>query len=441
MALYKIVFMVQLMAAEGLLSFRLEHMPRFRFRAALAMVLGVGAAALIPVLQYNAWYASAMFFLLFGVSLLLLRLCYDEPWGNLLFCGIAGYTAQHLAYLCYTALNEVTGLDDVFGMIVVPYSSESFNLDQGALLQLVIYLDCYFLVYGIVFDLFDDKLRGNHQLYLGRTSMVCLSGLLIGADVIFNMVTNYYTTEFASLILERVYNILRCLLILAMLYNQLASRRMKAELDSVRHIVEQGRSRYELAKRSTDLINMKYHDLRHQSQLLRSQGEVARQQSQELEAVLQDYASIVHTGNEVLDVILTEKTLLCQTKQIQLTAMAQGEGLGFVKAHHLYALLGNAIDNAIEAVEQLPQEQRIISLFVRSAGQLVHIHVENPCAGPVNMRGGLPLTSKADRDLHGFGMLSMRTIAEQYGGTLNVQVEDDVFSLDVMLCAPQEEPA
>lgn len=157
--------------------------------------------------------------------------------------------------------------------------------------------------------------------------------------------------------------------------------------------------------------------------------------------MLQDYASIVHTGNEVLDVILTEKTLLCQTKQIQLTAMAQGEGLGFVKAHHLYALLGNAIDNAIEAVEQLPQEQRIISLFVRSAGQLVHIHVENPCAGPVNMRGGLPLTSKADRDLHGFGMLSMRTIAEQYGGTLNVQVEDDVFSLDVMLCAPQEEPA
>ena len=63
------------------------------------------------------------------------------------------------------------------------------------------------------------------------------------------------------------------------------------------------------------------------------------------------------------------------------------------------------------------------------------MHVENPCAGTLTMRDGLPVTTKGDEDYHGFGMLSMKTVAEQYGGGLSVRAEDGAFILDIVLSA------
>lgn len=439
LSLYKWLFMAQLLFGEGMFLFRLERKPHFRLRLTSAVTVMFAIAAMFPLPAYNAWYISFLFLTLFLCTLLAMHWCYDEPWGNILFCGIAGYTVQHLAYLAYTFIAEATQMDLFLGSTLNPYSNQPLDFTRLPLLQMVFYIDCYFLVYGFAFGIFDKLLKGNHNLYLGRTSLVGLSGLLIAADVIFNMITNYYTTgSRASLLLERSYNILICGLILILLYNQLSSRALRTELDEVQHLLEQGKRQYEVSRRSMDLINMKYHDLRHQSELLSRRGDLAREEKQELDQVLAEYADQAKTGNEVLDTILTEKNVLCRSRGIRLSSMADGRGLDFIKAHHLYSLLGNAIDNAIEAVQKLPEDQRDILLTVKRTGNLVSIHVENRCAGPVAMRGGLPVTTKGDRDYHGFGMLSMRTVAEQYGGTLTVRVEDGVFLLDVVMADEPE---
>lgn len=440
LSLYKLLFMAQLLFGEGMFLFRLERRTRFGLRLTTAIGVMFLLTALFPILEYNAWYVSFLFLTLFLCSLLAMRWCYDEPWGNILFCGIAGYTVQHLAYLLYTFISEATQLSLLFGVTFDPYSDKLFDLGKIPLIQTVFYIDCYFLVYAFAFSIFDTLLKENHNLYLGRTSLVGLSGLLIAADVIFNMITNYYTTgSRASLLLERSYNILICSLILALLYNQLSSRALRDELDEVQHLLKQGKRQYEISRKSMDLINMKYHDLRHQSELLSRRGDLAREEKAELDQVLAEYADQAKTGNEVLDTILTEKTVLCRSRGVSLSSMADGRGLDFIKAHHLYTLLGNAIDNAIEAVQNLPEEERDILLAVKRTGNLVSIHVENRCAGPVAMRGGLPVTTKGDRDYHGFGMLSMRTVAEHYGGTLTVRVEDGVFLLDVVMADEPEE--
>ena len=440
LALYKLLFMAQLLFGEGMFLFRLERRPRFGLRLAAAITAMFLIAAFFPLLEYNAWYVSFLFLTMFLCSLLAMRWCYDEPWGNILFCGIAGYTVQHLAYLVYTFISEATQMELLLGSNLNPYSSQPLDLTRLPLLQMVFYIDCYFLVYAFAFSIFDKLLKENHNLYLGRTSLVGLSGLLIAADVIFNMITNYYTTgSRASLLLERSYNILICGLILSLLYNQLSSRALRDELDEVQHLLEQGKRQYEISRKSMDLINMKYHDLRHQSELLSRRGDLAREEKEELDRVLAEYADQAKTGNEVLDTILTEKNVLCRSQGIRLSSMADGRGLDFIKAHHLYALLGNAIDNAMEAVQNLAEEERDILLAVKRTGNLVSIHVENRCAGPVAMRGGLPVTTKGDRDYHGYGMLSMRTVAEQYGGTLTVRVEDGVFLLDVVMADEPEE--
>lgn len=433
---YKLLFMVQLMVGEGIFLLRLERKRRFLPRLAVSAAGLLAVAALFPIPFENAWYVSFLFLSLFVLTLAALRFCFDEPFGNLLFCGVAGYTVQHLAYLLYTTFNDITQFSAVFGTFVQPYAAGPTTLSDFAWISIVFYADAYFLVYYGAFELLDPKLKANHNVRLGRNSIVSLSGLLIAADVIFNMVTNYYTVgNRASLLLERSYNILVCVLILALLNNQLSQRELKDELAGVRYVVEQGKRQYELAKKNVDLINIKYHDLRHQSERLQRRED--REELEELNRTLDEYAALVKTGSEVLDVILTEKTLACREHGIQLMCMADGRGLEFVKTHHLYALLGNAIDNAMEAVQLLPPEERVISFSLKRQGELIHIHVENPCVGTVTLRGGLPTTTKGDQNYHGFGMLSMKTVAEQYGGGLSIQAEDGVFGLDIVLSAVQ----
>ncbi len=434
---YKLLFMVQLLVGEGLFLLHLERDRHFHLRAGLCAAGLLAASALFPIPVENAWYVSFLFLSLFLLSLAALRLCFAEPLGNLLFCAVAGYTVQHLAYLVYTTFDDATQFSVVFGSFVQPYAAGPTALTDFAWLSVVFYVDAYFIVYFAAFELLNPKLKANHNVRLGRNSIVGLSGLLIAADVIFNMVTNYYTTGRASLLLERSYNILVCALILALLNNQLSQRELKDELAGVRYVVEQGKRQYELAKKSVDLINIKYHDLRHQSRQLHRQGRT--EELAELDRTLDQYAALVKTGSEVLDVILTEKTLACREAGIQLQCMADGRGLEFVKTHHLYALLGNAIDNAMEAVTSLPEKERVICFSMNRQGELVHIQVENPCVGQAILRDGLPVTTKGDQNYHGFGMLSMKTLAEQYGGGLSVVAENGIFSLNIMLSAAKSE--
>lgn len=431
LANYKLLFMVQLILGEGIFLFRLQLRPSALQRVFFCVIVLLGIAVVFPILGYNAWYLSLMFLSLFLCTLAAAALCIDEPFQNILFCGFAGYTVQHLSYLLYTFFNDATRFDQAFGNIIDPYGSGPINIGDLWILQLVFYVDIYFLIYTGAFELFDRLLLRNHNLHLGRTSMVALSGLLILTNVVSNMITTYYTTDNRiSLLLEHSYNILLCLLVLALLYSQLSQKDLREQLSGMQYILEQGKKQYELAKHTTELINIKYHDLRHQSQLFSSRAE-----RQELDQVLDDYAVLVHTGNEVLDVLLTEKTILCRERGIQLLCMADGSHLDFIEPHHLYALLGNGINNAMEAVQKLPPEERVISLYIRAQGNLVHIHMENPYEGTVAMRNGLPVTSKGDQNYHGYGTLSIRTIAEQYGGGMTINTEDGLFQVDIVLCA------
>ena len=95
----------------------------------------------------------------------------------------------------------------------------------------------------------------------------------------------------------------------------------------------------------------------------------------------------------------------------------------------LAALLGNALDNAIEGVEHA--EEKKITLRCKVDKGLLMLRVENPVGGLVNAD---LTTTKADKTSHGFGLTGMREIAERYGGTLNAGVRDGKFEL--VVCFP-----
>ena len=183
----------------------------------------------------------------------------------------------------------------------------------------------------------------------------------------------------------------------------------------------------------------KAHDLRHQIHTLAG-GEkgVDSRVLADLSHEVDIYDSVVKSGNDALDTILTEKSLYCESRGITLGCIVDGASLNFMPAADLYSLFGNALENAIEAVERLDDpERRSVGLTVKRAGDMVSIHVENYFDGKVEFGSeGLPLSRKGDSLNHGYGVRSMRMIVEAAGGSLTTRATGDVFDLDVLLPVP-----
>lgn len=73
------------------------------------------------------------------------------------------------------------------------------------------------------------------------------------------------------------------------------------------------------------------------------------------------------------------------------------------------------------------------------SGDYVSIHLENHCPGQVTFRDGIPQTDKTDREQHGYGMKSMQYVVRKYGGNLVCRQEGEMFYLNILLEAPEEE--
>jgi hypothetical protein len=154
----------------------------------------------------------------------------------------------------------------------------------------------------------------------------------------------------------------------------------------------------------------------------------------EIEESVEIYEAIVKTGNDVFDTILTEKSLYCKKHGIVVSCVADGSQLGFIDTIDLYAILGNAMDNAIEAVEKIEEkEKRQIDVMIYRQHNFLVMNIINPLSEQLIYEDGLLLTKKADKFSHGFGLRSIRQILRKYEGFLNISEEDGCFSLKMLI--------
>lgn len=229
-----------------------------------------------------------------------------------------------------------------------------------------------------------------------------------------------------------------CIVLLYLEGEMFKKSNIRQELEIMNLLYQKEREQYFLAKENIALINQKCHDLKHQIRALRKgDKEELDKYLKEIENSVEIYEAIVKTGNEVFDTILTEKSLYCRAREIQVSCVADGSQMDFIDTIDLYALLGNAMDNAIEAVEQFTEAQkRQIDVMIYRQQHFLVIHVMNPMAGELIYKDGLPVTTKKDKDYHGFGLRSMERIIKKYEGFLSVSEEDGCFSLKMLIPIP-----
>ncbi|GAA0800023.1 hypothetical protein GCM10008910_27200 [Faecalicatena orotica] len=354
---------------------------------------------------------------------------FDLELRELIFILAGGYATEHMTFaLSRIILQKLHNLYPLYG-----------SLPHLLLTRYVIYLAGAAAVYLLI-------IRPNkkaNQLSDGDFRIVVLAFIImvfaIGFSVYWSYPEEYMGTPMGDVICPS-YSFLCCALVLLMEYYVLRENSMKREQEMMEQLLQISTAQQKSSKEAIDIINMKCHDLKHQMKALakieddRSRTEYI----QEIQDAVSIYDATYHTGCSALDYVLREKTLIFNERGIEFGCMVEGKMISYMASADVYALMGNALDNALERVMKEKKGERIISFQIRHHNDMVLIHLENRCSRMLQFENGIPVTDKKDRSQHGFGVKSMRYIVEKYHGELFMSLKNGKFNLDILLPSQEE---
>jgi len=152
----------------------------------------------------------------------------------------------------------------------------------------------------------------------------------------------------------------------------------------------------------------------------------------ELEDDLSSLDAVVKTGNPMADAILRSKISLAQSKSIHVMADANIAISLTTGAVDLCIIIGNLMDNAIEACMTLPETSRIIRIYMEMKNTQLYISITNAAPSGKRMKLGKHFKTTKGQG-HGFGLARVDNIIDRYNGYLSRNSEDGVYSTEVLL--------
>lgn len=308
-------------------------------------------------------------------------------------------------------------------------------------------LTVYSAVFIIVYIL--ERRAGGEEVITQVSVREVVTAVLIGivSFALSNLSFVYENTPFSSSFEAEIFNIrtMMDLVGFSILYAYHAlinELHFRYEKDTMENMLHNQLQQYKLSRESIDLVNQKYHDLKHQIAVLRAESSEEKRNKylDELESEIHVYEAQNKTGNSILDTVLTSKSMYCMKHQIGITCVADGKSLDFMEVMDICTIFGNALDNAIECELKIPEkEKRLIHLTVSLKKEFLVMRFENYCEEELKMKDGLPVTSKKDSAYHGFGIKSIQHSVKKYGGTVNISKERNWFCMMVMIPIPEKQ--
>ncbi len=214
------------------------------------------------------------------------------------------------------------------------------------------------------------------------------------------------------------------------------SMRLKVEANAMEQLLKKQYEHFQSTQETMDMVNHKYHDLKHQLALIRLEEDHEKRNRylDELENEIQVYGTNYQTGNQVLDTLLAIKYTKCINYDINLTVVADGKLLNFISIMDLSAILGNALDNAIENVINIEEkDKKLIKLAIFKRKKYLIIRIENYYEHRLDINNGQFVTTKEDKNTHGYGLKSIKHIVSKYGGHVSINTENQWFKLLIMI--------
>ena len=371
-----------------------------------------------------------LFFLFVGAEIgmiyLFMYLICDMPPGNTVYYCARAFMLGELA----TSL----------GWLLYYYSVTRMAVRVSMPFMCMLVAVVYLVVFGCIYILEKRQEKDARLLQLGSRDIAGAIAIALSTYAISNISFAVANTPFSMRYSNEIF-IMRTLtdfggVIMLLLYHNLiveVSARTEAELEQ--QLLQMQYSNYQISQESIDVINRKYHDLKHQIAALRFElnDEEKYGYLTQMEDEIRQYEAENKTGNKVLDTILMAKTLICQNQRISMNVVADGSLLDFMSTMDLSVLFGNALDNAIRGAASVPDEnERLIRVVVCEQMGFVLVKIENRYAGEVRFDGKDLLTTKNNKDYHGYGVKSIRKTVEKYDGTVTIRTEEGWFLLSIL---------
>lgn len=419
-------FSLQLMIAESVFVLNWHRRNKFVIRILVSLI--IYTISLIPLFTIlaeipgrNPYTYTLLYLCMFSMTLLIMAACFQVKMKEILYAGICGYATQHIAFAGYSIFIQLTKIQlsavlDFFLLRVLPY--------------IIIAFFVYFVFVRRNEKKMELKDRDIRMLWLALVILFAVTFLSVMVDSSRWSDDN----DFMRNILCKIYAILCSSLAIFVGFSMNKENRALHEKEMMEKMLHNLKEQQKLSRENINIINIKCHDLKYRiSKISRIESkDVQKEYIEEVKNAIDFYDNIFQTGNDALDLVLMEKSLLCDEYHIKFTSMADGELLQFIDSTDVYALFGNILDNAVESVMKADEEKRIISLKIVKRQQGVHIHADNYCGESLVFENGLPLTTKQDKAFHGFGVKSIQFIVNKYQGNLLMQQNADRFQLDII---------
>ena len=175
-------------------------------------------------------------------------------------------------------------------------------------------------------------------------------------------------------------------------------------------------SYYEILKRQNEQLARYAHDTKNHLEAIRMLNTDPRAEKY-ADMILKDltsYTTFGQTGNKALDVILYKYRSECELSGVELREDLNMSNLGFLEDLDLVTVLGNLLDNAVEAAKQSDGKRILIETDRRN--KYIVLHITNSCAQPPHQERSRLKTIKTDGTAHGIGLKNVERTAEKYGG-------------------------
>lgn len=422
------IFAVELLAAAAMYCFLFKMRRAKKIRILAAILLTFGVSMLRIVDAYAAYDKLVLLILYYAVMFCVIVsdiwFVFDTTLFDALIAGVSAYTAQHCAYDILMLTTALLRID----MKSIYFTARHY------VLEIIIYA----VVYTAVYQIFGKKIKFISARLRKRTIWIVLSIGILGFTIVLNLLSSMQPAGMIRNICF-TYDVIGTVFSLMVLFYMSRNHNLESDVEDLEQMLKMKKEYYEFSKENIELVNIRCHDIRQQLDYIKTSGETVLTNDiiGRIQKDINVYDAISKTGNDALDVVITEKSLYCEKHNIRMTCMADGERLNFIDAVDLYFIFGNIIQNAIEGVEKIDTvEKRIISLIVKANEKLLIIQAENYYSGQIQMENGLPVTTKEDKKKHGSGMKSIRMLIQKYRGEMTIKAKEDIFLLNIVIPIP-----
>ena len=366
--------------------------------------------------------------MLFAMFMMFLHIysCCELSWKDVGFCCVRAFV-----------LAEFTA--------ALQWQIYSFFVYRGMQQKLWLQNIFIFLIYGFILTcsywLLSRKLPGDRGMGIKSRELINSLVISLGVFLVSNVSFINTNNPFSGNTIKEIFYIRTLvdfcgLLLLYAQQDEWQKRNLEYEMKAVNSVLSRHYEQYQMSRENIELLNQKYHDLKYQIMAIRQESDPVKKEHYltEMESGIRQYEAENRTGNGVLDTVLTSKSIYCTQHNINFTCVADGTILKFMDTIDICTIFGNALDNAIEYVEQLgDKEKRLIRTAVFTRNDFIMIRFENYIEQIPRLENGIPNTTKRNKSQHGYGLKSIRMIANKYGGSMTITTNENWFALKVLI--------